>query len=939
MLVFEKNTSIFLAFFYKKYHNILIVNILKNKMINKCQKMYFFFQKKRYTFAFHKKYNKMKELKKIIFILFALSNCLQLRAQFVENNPCTAICLDLNRNSMSGRTPAANLTSPNLNLPCGAGTTEDNPIWFVFRPSGSSFSFSFSSTNYSINGSTGLQVTLWEGSSCGIISPVTCQVGISGTLVATTTPYSVYYIQFDGLAEQQCDLVFSYDKAQLAGSGAVSAGSISGPKQICKNVDAQYCAAANFTAPDYKWTLSPSSAGTITKISGQPECAKVRITNPPANGKVEVCVEPVFTGKCPQPTQRICYTVDVYDLKPATCKVDICAEQRPFAYDLVSCIRTTNPTFSGTVTPSTFSINLPPGTKKLQNIPYTVDGAGCGNSVNLDMQVLDNKTVTLSPLLLCEGDIQNIKGTSFTCADASPSWRLFVTNGAPKPTQCDSNFKMLVQCLKINPRITGIGALDCSTTQLTLNAASSTTLPNNINNSIFQGIGTRQYAWSKNGVLMPNSTAATLLVTSPGLYGVTLTYTYQVTQIINNQQVIVIKTCSKTTAAQISGSANTAVAETPVASSIPCINGIAVYSVTPDPNAQSYLWTVTNGAMILGTATNPSHLNVKNNGLPYEVCLIKMACGLTSAPTCISITPTAAPVKPIIIGKSPVCVGDSALYRVDNAHVYSNSVAYKWTVTNGAITSFSSDSSQVYIKWMNAVGIGKIKVKVTEPCGMSLDSINVVINSCTTRNAGKMALKFILTAKLSKTITAKHQAGTEMFLAGDTFAYVLHEGSSNKIIQQIAMNKTGTFAFNSTKMFCNRIYYVSYIVGKETNGFPCMLDTCLSVVPQGQAIAWLCPIKTPTAQARASSLSQNLDYQINIYPNPVEERFFIEISNVQNTEFDLYNMQGQLLLSQKEVVPYGKNQYEISVAHLPKGIYLLKMKLDDKIDIRKIMVE
>jgi hypothetical protein len=195
--------------------------------------------------------------------------------------------------------------------------------------------------------------------------------------------------------------------------------------------------------------------------------------------------------------------------------------------------------------------------------------------------------------------------------------------------------------------------LDCSTTQLTLNAGGvgSTTFPNNVNNSVFQGIGTRQYAWSKNGILIPNTTNATLLVTTAGLYEVTLSYTYQVTQIINNQSVIVSKTCSKTTSAQILGSSNTAVAETPIPSANPCINGVATYSITPDPNAQSYQWSIVGNATILGSSTNPTQVEVKNNGLPYQVCLVKTACGLTSAPTCISITATAAPVKPIIVGK------------------------------------------------------------------------------------------------------------------------------------------------------------------------------------------------------------------------------------------------------------------------------------------------
>jgi hypothetical protein len=84
---------------------------------------------------------------------------------------------------------------------------------------------------------------------------------------------------------------------------------------------------------------------------------------------------------------------------------------------------------------------------------------------------------------------------------------------------------------------------------------------------------------------------------------------------------------------------------------------------------------------------------------------------------------------------------------------------------------------------------------------------------------------------------------------------------------------------------------------------------------------------------------KKLETNENIFPNPTDDKFIIELPNVKNTMLDLYNIQGQHLLSQKEMIQLADNQYEANVADLPKGVYLLKMNLDGKVEVRKIVVE
>jgi hypothetical protein len=217
-------------------------------------------------------------------------------------------------------------------------------------------------------------------------------------------------------------------------------------------------------------------------------------------------------------------------------------------------------------------------------------------------------------------------------------------------------------------------------------------------------------------------------------------------------------------------------------------------------------------------------------------------------------------------------------------------------------------------------------------------------NTCAcVKTAGVMKTKFIITAnKLTKSINVTHQ---NTLAAGLAFAYILHEGNADKIVNQLASNQTGVFNFDAAKMKCNKVYYVSYMVGKDLNGLPDPADKCLNVTPKGQPVAWLCPIKVPVAAAREDSqediaLSENTQSEVAIYPNPTDDKFFIALPTLKSTpSLDLFDMQGKKVLSQNDMTQYDASHYEVQVSDLPKGIYLLKMTLDGKPAVQKIIVE
>ena len=74
---------------------------------------------------------------------------------------------------------------------------------------------------------------------------------------------------------------------------------------------------------------------------------------------------------------------------------------------------------------------------------------------------------------------------------------------------------------------------------------------------------------------------------------------------------------------------------------------------------------------------------------------------------------------------------------------------------------------------------------------------------------------------------------------------------------------------------------------------------------------------------------------IIIYPNPTSDQLFINLSNYSNTTVEIFNIQGQLCHSQT----LESDNTEINIAHLQNGLYLVKIKSQAKVEVRKFIKE
>ena len=258
-------------------------------------------------------------MKKITFLSFCLvffSTISSIFGQgnFPENDPCNSPCLPKS-GIISGKNPLADFFSPNMNLPCGVNTSEDNPTWFKFAPNSSSMTFSFTTTNCnlkdSLGNSSGIQLSVFEGEECGGISNIGCLNCVaSGTFTVSTVPNQIYYLQIDGCAENVCDFIVTYDGSKLANLTSNTPKPTISTPQSCNGETTCYHFDMGNGLAIRNITITPSTAGTIIENA--------------TDGRGNICVTWEKSGSakicgnlkqtiCPQGNsiQQVCYDVVV----------------------------------------------------------------------------------------------------------------------------------------------------------------------------------------------------------------------------------------------------------------------------------------------------------------------------------------------------------------------------------------------------------------------------------------------------------------------------------------------------------------------------------------------------------------------------------------------------------------------------------------------------
>ncbi len=99
---------------------------------------------------------------------------------------------------------------------------------------------------------------------------------------------------------------------------------------------------------------------------------------------------------------------------------------------------------------------------------------------------------------------------------------------------------------------------------------------------------------------------------------------------------------------------------------------------------------------------------------------------------------------------------------------------------------------------------------------------------------------------------------------------------------------------------------------------------------------------TLTLNIKAANLVSELNntLQYKVYPNPANEKIYVyglDINTQQSYSFNIFDVTGKTL---KTFVPKAFGDvFELNIADIPKGIYLLKISNEDKQSSTKIVIE
>lgn len=638
----------------------------------------------------------MKNFPKILLLLSMVALYYNSTKAQSLPSPCAAACLDLATSPVALRTPPKTNGIAVCNM-----TPSDTSVWWSFRPSSTTFNFSFATTGCpcATGGVAGADVVVYSGTDCNNLTKIQCKNGVTGSFTLTNlSPCLSYWIQVGSTNNCQCNVSITYNVNQLLKT--LNPITLSGDKVVCKGTKVLITANSIIPCNDlnlYRWSIAQGNGTFNIKSANQAEFTFTK------QGKSRICIEKNF-ALCSPIINKTCYDIEVLDIKQQAESVKLCPEDQPYVIDLRAAVQKANPTFNRDIVPPYYYVKDLAGTKKTVNIDYQITGTNCNNKLPLTYEILAAKKITLPSLLLCDGEQVTLKGKIFTCADAKPVPQNFVYDAPDNyTTQCDTAYTISVQCVKVTPFVSPkVSIVNCTNPSVTLDASKSTAFPPAL--STGKGsTGVKTFLWS-NGATTPK-----ISVSTSGTYTVTVTYTYKWLSPTG----FTTRTCSRSSSVLVLGTKNnTPLTPVPIANkSIPCLGDTTLF-YQPTLSGGSYSWSATN-ATILGATTGDSIKVIWSNNSPKVICSrLTATCGVGND-TCIQIqTSTIVPNKPTVVLDQCIAT-DKFKFGVLSQ---GNNIEHHWNVTNGILSKSIGDT--VIVIWTSNLN-RSICVRAVADCTFS----------------------------------------------------------------------------------------------------------------------------------------------------------------------------------------------------------------------------
>jgi hypothetical protein len=303
-----------------------------------------------------------------------------------------------------------------------------------------------------------------------------------------------------------------------------------------------------------------------------------------------------------------------------------------------------------------------------------------------------------------------------------------------------------------------------------------------------------------------------------------------------------------------------------------CENTTESYSITPDPNATSYSWTLPNGWT--GTSNTDIISATANTTGGVISVTASNSCGTSIAQTLSVIVTNIPPTLDPIIGSIELCAG-TASYSVP---MMAGAASYNWTLPLGWTGTSSTNSIDV----ITSAGSGTIEVSAVNGCGNSTPQ-TLLVNINPLPN---------VTLDLTP-IAIQCSSETAVVLIGGTPNGGIYAGSS-----------VGAGIFNpSIAGVGNHVIQYSFIDSNSCSAFAydtMLVDVCIGI-------------------------DENVSSNFEAFPNPGNGMIIISTSkqlNTTNIPCEIYSSTGTLV----RTITLTGNVNSIDLSEFANGLYLLRIK-------------